>query len=210
MDDVPLMPASRACSRRSSTLVSRSSVSLRPGVSGVSLLTVLASSIAGAFEDGVPGAAPGTHRTRSVGGLVDAEDVGLAVAEPGGAPHALERGDDAVPAHSGHVLVDLEGHALRLHVVDLGVDVVDVELGDRVPRLTGEGCLVDVEAGAARGLVDEVDAHEVADRSEPELVGVELPCPGEVTRGDVGLDAAGAQHRSSRRTSPRADGMARR
>src|SRR3954468_20497778 len=126
--------------------------------------------------------------------LVDAQHVALAVPEPGRPPHARERGDLAVPADPGHVRVDLELDALGLEVVHLGLDVGHVPLGDGVPRLAGVGGLVDVEAGAGPGLVDQVDALDLPGRGEAQLVRVEGLGPGEVGRGDVRLDPAGSQH----------------
>src|SRR4051794_418496 len=103
---------------------------------------------------GTPGRCPG----RSALGLVEAHGVALAVLEPGRPAHALHRGDPAVPLDARQV-VDLEGDPLALEVAHLRLDVVDVPLGDGVPGLAGVAGLVDVEPGAAGGLVDQVRAE---------------------------------------------------
>ena len=68
---------------------------------------------------------------------VEAEDVALAVFEPGGFAHAVHGGDAVVPGDAGHVVL-LERHALGFEVAHLALDIVDVPLRDRVTGLAGE------------------------------------------------------------------------
>src|SRR3954451_20921347 len=148
--------------------------------------------------------AAGVNRRGSAGRLllVDAHDVALAVPEPGRAPEALQAGDLAVPGDARHLRVDLEDDALGLQVVHLGLDVVHVPLGDRVPGMTRVGGLVDVEPGAGLGLVGEAGPAHLASRGQTQLVRVERPRPGQIGRGDVRLDPAAVQHGSLPKVVP--------
>src|SRR6185436_16764382 len=104
-----------------------------------------------------------------------------------------QRGDLVAPLDARHV-VDLEGDALGLEVADLRLDVVDVHLGDRVPGLPGELREVDVEPGATRGLVHQLDARDLHGGRQPEFVGVEVARPVQIAGRDVRLDSAVVQH----------------
>src|SRR3954447_17711217 len=125
--------------------------------------------------------------------LVDAHDVALAVPEPRRPAHTGQGRDLAVPLDPRHV-VHLERDALGLEVAHFRLDVGDVPLRDRVPRLPGVGGAVDVERRAAGCPVGQGLPAELPRRREAQLVRVEVPRPPEVTRRNVRFDLAVTQH----------------
>src|SRR3954447_18583141 len=128
--------------------------------------------------------------------VVNAEDVALAVLEPGRLAHARHRRDVVVPVDTGHVVV-LEGHTLALQVGYGAVHVVDVPLSDGVAGLSGVLRLVDAESRTPCRAVHQHDAFDLLRGRDAKFVGVARASPGEVGGRDVGGDGSLLQHGSS-------------
>src|SRR5689334_14750398 len=126
--------------------------------------------------------------------LGDAEQVALAIAEPG-SPFATPLArvvalDIHDPVHGAVVL--LEHHPAGAQVGDRCLDVVDVEthLRERAVRCAGRG---EQTEDTGRALVTQA-AVTFLDRFEAKLVGIPAACSGKILSGDTGLDPSVVQH----------------